>query len=452
MRFDGAMSNQVRFGPAATAWALCLLAAVAVALPSPAAAFAPSTPLDPSFGNGGFVVTRAADGVVTSLAEDHQGRLVAAGIGARGLLLARYLTDGSLDPSFGHVGTGPDRGRTSGIVSTGPPETGAFGMAIQPDGKILTAGPESLMRGYGIGGAFVVVRHLPDGRPDPSFGRENGRVATRLGLDAGGARALALQDDGRIVVGGFEEGLAHRATAMLIRYLPDGEIDRSFGFDGIRYLARGNAEVTGVGDVQTLPDGEMLVAGSAGADLYIAKLRSDGRPDRRFGGGDGRVVASLSRRRICDACPDKQSLALAPNGDIVLAASVSGHSGVFRFDSSGGRDRSFGDNGLVRLRRITFFGAARDVLLTRGSRILVVGGTEYASAVFRLLPDGRRDPSFAEGGKMIRHTAAFSQLCAGLLLPDGEVIVAGRADTGSENQEADFFLETAGFLLMKLRR
>jgi uncharacterized delta-60 repeat protein len=439
------MATQCRLTANAAATILGVLVAL---LAGPTAALAATNPFDPTFGHRGVVVTNQANGVVLDLAEDHRGRVVAAGIGGSGLLLARYLADGSLDPSFGRSIAQERLTPSPGIVSSEAAEGGAFGVAIQADGKIVAAGPEYLERGFGPGGGFMIVRYLPNGRPDLAFGKK-GRVPTRFGLKAGGARALAIQRDGRIIVGGREETSDHQAVGLVIRYLPNGALDRGFGSGGILDPVRGDRDVTGVSDVRTLADGSVLVAGSIDARLFVAKLRPDGRPDPRFGSGDGRVTATISRHRPCDACPNIQSLAVTPGGGLVLAASLSGNSGVFRFDAAGHRLHRFGTDGLVRLRRMSYFGAARDVTLTADGRILVVGGTEFAGAVFRLLPDGRRDPSFAHGGALVLRRGI--QLCASLSQRDGRVLLAGRSEGEDRGLEASTPLDSAHFLLARLR-
>ncbi|MFI8825081.1 calcium-binding protein [Streptomyces sp. NPDC053431] len=147
----------------------------------------PDGALDPTFGGDGIVTTPFGPTcchAVNDLALQPDGRIVAAGRAA-GLALTRYNTDGSLDLSFDG----------DGRVTTG---TGAAeGVALQSDGRIVTAGKE--------GNGFLVMRFTAAGAPDPSFDGD-GRVTTSFGPGDGGAEDVALQSDGRIVTAGWYAG------------------------------------------------------------------------------------------------------------------------------------------------------------------------------------------------------------------------------------------------------
>src|SRR5207244_2047159 len=130
------------------------------------------------------------------------GRIVVAGpVRARNatekrydFALARYRRDGSLDPSFG------DGGRV--VTDLAGDAASFFGYATaalqQPDGKIVVAGSEQSTQ-CGFEG-FALARYLRDGSLDPSFG-DGGVVATRSKLRAT-VSAAALGRDGKVVVAG----------------------------------------------------------------------------------------------------------------------------------------------------------------------------------------------------------------------------------------------------------
>src|SRR5687768_5454980 len=125
---------------------------------------------------------------------------------------------GDLDPSWG--GTG--------IVTTtfpGGASDDAFALSVQPDGKVLVAGSSS--------GDFALVRYHSDGRLDTSF-NGTGRVTTNFGSFES-ARSMALQSDGKILLGGSTGSTSDRFVA-LARYNPDGSLDTSFNGTGMRTL------------------------------------------------------------------------------------------------------------------------------------------------------------------------------------------------------------------------
>src|SRR5438094_959933 len=196
--------------------------------------FAPSVDagpgdLAPSFGTGGRVLTDFGGGDgARALALQADGRIVVAGSSSAGAFgsdfaLARYNSNGSLDPSFG----------TGGRVLTdfgGDDEARA--LALQDDGKIVVAGGAGGMfvaAGFSAAGGgqdFALARYNSDGGLDLSFGT-GGRVLTDFGGDDEAA-ALALQADGKIVVAGFSDAGGF-ALAALARYNPNGAVDASFG-------------------------------------------------------------------------------------------------------------------------------------------------------------------------------------------------------------------------------
>src|SRR6185437_12316049 len=89
----------------------------------------------------------------------------------------RLNMDGSLDNTFGTGGAAAYLG------------LGSYAIALQPDGKIVTAGTSGTLIGIG--------RTMPNGSPDISFGT-NGLVT----IPGNEAQGVAIMTDGRIVVGG----------------------------------------------------------------------------------------------------------------------------------------------------------------------------------------------------------------------------------------------------------
>jgi uncharacterized delta-60 repeat protein len=96
---------------------------------------------------------------------------------------------GELDPSFGIGGK---------VEAPFGPESGASGVAVQPDGKILVAGSPEAAQG------FSIARLLPNGALDSSWGK-GGVATTPLGKFAV-AFDLAVQPNGRVVAVGEAPG------------------------------------------------------------------------------------------------------------------------------------------------------------------------------------------------------------------------------------------------------
>src|SRR5262249_44539014 len=196
--------------------------------------------------------------------------------------LARYNPDGSLDPTFGSSGK-----QTTDFFGN---QDSAFGLVIQPDGKIVLAG-------YAHHGDdtptsdFGLARYNPDGSLDQSFGA-GGKITTDFFGSNDVAYRIALQPDGKLVLAGltFNPATSSNDFAMA-RYKPDGSLDHSFGaggkqttdfFGGFDYAA----------GLAIQPDGKIVLAGVAGHgnnvstyDFALARYNQDGSLDHSFGDG-----------------------------------------------------------------------------------------------------------------------------------------------------------------------
>ncbi|MCZ6593710.1 MAG: delta-60 repeat domain-containing protein, partial [Bacteroidetes bacterium] len=187
--------------------------------------FAQDGQLDTSFGDNGTVLTDFFGlydlGFAIALQDD--GSIVAAGISEIQSndfvpALARYLPDGSLDISFGVDGIVLTDYNTSGV-------DGYFDLAIQIDQKIVAGGH--------FGNAnykdLMIARYLPDGMLDPAFGNA-GIVITDIADNR--FQAMTIQNDQKILLAGTSKPQNQRVV-LLIRYLPDGNLDLSFGDNGV---------------------------------------------------------------------------------------------------------------------------------------------------------------------------------------------------------------------------
>lgn len=177
-----------------------------------AARFNADGTLDPSFGTGGKVTTDfdGSTDIAYAVTLQSDGKIILAGQPRTGTNewqfgLVRYNPDGSLDNNFGIQG----RTRTDfGVFDI------AFSVKVQPNGKIVTAG---VIGGTATG--FAVSRHNPDGSIDQGFGQ--GGKATAYFEVTDEAHAVAIQPDGKIVVGGFADGGSIIGQFAVARFFGD---------------------------------------------------------------------------------------------------------------------------------------------------------------------------------------------------------------------------------------
>jgi uncharacterized delta-60 repeat protein len=393
--------------------------------------------LDPTFGGRGWVVTRQffhydqeyQPKGAEDMARQADGKIVLTGefldSSSQWYFGAYRLTaGGDLDRSFGE----------GGWVDT---QVGAFDLphavAIQHDGKILLAGES---RCDDLIPCAVLIRHLPSGALDRSFGGTG--VITLRTPRIDGAVDVAIQPDGKIVLLGWHF-VSYRGGAYtlfsLLRVLPDGRLDWSFSKDGFARIGLRASQFPKALTLQR--DGKIVVVGNGGTPrdesryFEVARLRRDGRPGRTFS-HDGIQIVAFRRR---EAGPT--ALAVQPNGRIVVVGTArvgvkpaNERIAVVRLNRNGSLDRRFG-------KRLAspgpHGGSGNGVLIQPDGRILVAGAaydddwnSSSAWAVVRYLPNGHLDRAWGRSGTVIGDFGTGRDWASSMeLQPDGKLLVAG---------------------------
>src|SRR5262249_34907288 len=140
------------------------------------------------------------------------------------LALARYNLDGTLDTSFG-------TGGTLNWALSGA-KLGAGGLAIDSSGRIVVAG-STINNTIGRESVFIGRWNANGTALDTTFGNGSGYVVQNPNGTNTSCFALAIQPDGKIVVGG---GNSSTGTSVM-RDNPDGSPDTSFGTGGATSIA-----------------------------------------------------------------------------------------------------------------------------------------------------------------------------------------------------------------------
>jgi uncharacterized delta-60 repeat protein len=406
---------------------------IAVSMLAPRLAQAAAGDLDSRFGNGGVVATdfSQTDDYAFGIAVQPDGKIVVSG--QSGIYpdlhsaLARYTRNGRLDSTFGTGG--------KVVVTFDSSSDYLYAPVIQSDGKIVAAGSSR-------GTAFLVARFNADGSLDQTFGN-NGSVQTTFGDPTAAAKAVVLQADGKIIVVGVSGAGSYSELNdfALARYNPDGSLDQSFGTGGKVKTHFPGVFNTGSSatSVALQPDGKLVVGGHYKNErtphqFALARYNPNGTLDSSFGQA-GKV---MTRMGLGDAF--SFGIALQSNGGIVLAGysdTTQNHDfSLAGYTSNGTLDSSFGTGGLVT----TDFGGATDdiayALTMQGDGKLVVAGRtgEYPALDFGLArynSDGQLDQTFGTGGKMATNFSSSDQAYAVALQSNGKIVLAGISFNGA---------------------
>ena len=321
---------------------------------------------DPSFSdNGRRTTTFTGQDVPRRVIARGNGRILAGGSAGDAFGLASYRRDGSLDPTF------DGDGKVITDVSGGADQI--LDLRVEPDGKILAAGL--------AGDQFAVVRYLPDGTPDPTFG-DGGAVLTTDGFE-GQVENVRLQPDGKLLAVGISEPNEDFVRGVaLSRFDTDGSLDENFGGgDGRVATFPPDRESSRAHAVIVQPDGRIVVGGrSFGEGDYVrfllARYLPDGTLDNSFS-GDG-VVEHFVQPYYSTAL----ALARQSDGRIVAAGWTGGDDpvsvAVTRYTPDGVIDRTFSKNGQTYFAYGDGTSASAYGVAVRHGRIVATGEvTEY---------------------------------------------------------------------------
>ena len=361
-----------------------------------------------------------------AVAVDGDGNIVVAGYSNNGsdddFAVARYNADGTLDTDFD----------SDGIATTtiGSLDDQSNAVAIQSDGKIVAAGYS-----YNGGeDDFAVTRYNTDGTLDTGFGTTTTGIAT-TGIGSGNARAysVAIQSDGKIVTAGYGTNGANNDFA-LARYTSTGALDTGFGTTTSGIVTTDiNSSVDRANAVAIQSDGKIVAVGFAGNDFAVARYNANGSLDTGFGTTTSGIVTTaigsgVSEARAVAIQSDGKIVAagLSDNGS-------DDDFTVVRYNANGTLDTGFGTSasGIVTTPIGSGTDRANAVVIQSDGKIVAVGQSYDDStnnfALVRYNIDGSLDTDFGSGGKvMTDFTSVWEQaLAAAIQSDDGKIVVAG---------------------------
>jgi uncharacterized delta-60 repeat protein len=233
------------------------------------------------------------------------------------MTLTRLNENGSLDNSFN--GNGIVRVNFNNQWAEG------YGIKLQPDGKIAACGKAKDNNTYTGIFHFAVVRLNADGSYDNSFDGD-GRAIHDIGGTDNSAAYVALQQDGKIVLGGGRYNYNNSRTSefAVVRLNTNGSIDHSFNGNGIQTVSLGgNSNVCSSVAIQQ--DGSIFLGGMSNAltegnsyeKMALVKLNSDGSLDNSFD-GDGKALYTFGGQWTSVTT----SIALQGDGKILMTGNA----------------------------------------------------------------------------------------------------------------------------------
>jgi len=383
---------------------------------------------DTSFSNDGFqtIAIGPANEFGYSVAIQPDGKILIAGQSNNGtnddFTIVRLKSDGALDSSFNNIG----------IVQT-PIGTGqdvGYAIAVQPDGKIL-------LGGYSHNGSdrdFALVRYNSNGSLDTTFDSD-GKVTTPIGSGNDYAYSIALQADGKILLGGRSHNGSDYDFAV-VRYNSNGSLDTNFGSGG-----KVTTDITTNTDngwaLAVQHDGKILLGGysdigGGNFDFSLVRYNPDGSLDTTFD-GDGKVTTAIGSGDDIAQC-----IAIQPDGKILLGgywANGSGHNtnAVIRYNPNGSLDTGFGVSGKytdaldVSYFDLMFLG----ITVRADGKILAAGSRSSFTDTDFWFVLMTADGSFQLGSIIDLGNKKDDYGTSIALQPDGMIVIGGYTSNGS---------------------
>jgi len=284
-----------------------------------------------------------------------------------------------------------------GNVGTSAPGNRTIVLA---DGKILVAGSFQLANGVSKNG---IARFNADGTLDATFNTKSGANAA--------INAIALQSNGKIVIGGAFTSYAGQPVGFLARLEANGNFDPTFNSNGVASTQGAGATIN---EISILPDDRIYISGAfttynGTAINRLARLNVNGNLDTTFAVGTGLTGSNAG------------VIEQAPDGKIIISGFFTAYNGTTvprfaRINSDGSLDTSFAiGTGPV--------GAPAAIKVLPDAKILVGGGGATfngvaRNALVRLNADGSVDSTF-DAAITGTSLASFARQA------DGKVIISG---------------------------
>jgi uncharacterized delta-60 repeat protein len=404
--------------------------------------------LDNTFnGNGKVLTTSPSFEEVKSMALQSDGKILVSGNtdanGTDDLAVFRYNSNGSLDNTFGTAG------KVMIDVLPGASEGGAT-MALYASEKILLAGQSSA-------NALVLCRLNTNGTLDTGFDGD-GKMTMNLGYSYAIPNAMAIQEDGKMVLAGrYNNGTNDDFALFRINGINDFSVNKG------RMMVNLGWYNNLVRDMATQPDGKIILGGINGtsmipnstfpptAQIVLTRFNTNGSLDNTFD-ADGIVQTTLG-----SVNSEVNSISIQSDGKIlaggIACSDVKCDMGLTRYNSNGSLDVTFGTGG-KKIITSSLNEWLYDIKVQSDGKILSAGilytsalSTSAECAFYRLNADGTVDNTFGTSGKTTVNVGTGAETLERIAIqPDGKIVAIGYFKNGTYNDSFVLRLTTTGIL------
>ena len=312
---------------------------------------------------------------------------------------------------------------------------------IQSDGKLLVLTGGVYVR------KLVLRRLLADGTGDNDFGDQSRVSISHQNFSFFGQIQVLVQDDQKILVGASFTDENNYGSIMLIRYSARGQLDKSFGNNGV-YVYRFGSFSSSFTEMLLQPDGKIVLAGNVNipgqfaSNATILRVTADGKTDDSF---QNHILEELNLVYSASSCISRQS-----DGKLVIAGKGTNAGQpdmlIFRLHADGKLDKQFNQTGVFtynpRIPKSTnSFNSLSDIAVLNDGRILAVGavyGDTTRATMIMLRADGKLDPSFNNRGTAIIGSGTYYSMHSIAMDAKGQVYI-GATKRPKANNEAFIF-------------
>ena len=389
------------------------------------AKYNPNGSLDTSFDGDGIVNNTFDDAPGTAInfntiIEQPDGKfLVTTERGDNSeFVVRRYNASGSDDTSFGN------NGKSTLFIQD---INRAFGIALQPDQKIVVVGYSYSFTSIVDGYDFNVVRYSTNGVPDVSFDND-GIIAAKFDSSNDICSKVLIQPDDKIITIGVKKtypfGTAGKELIAISRTNTDGSLDTTFGTDGKAVSDLGQ-DYSVINNAIVQQDGKILVSCETAtfgnsSEYFLIRYNNNGSLDTSFGNNGKTMLGGLT------------AILPLPNGKIIIASQVSDAQdnpflNLKRINNDGSLDATFDNNVLLTINGF-IYGSIYSTLQLDGKIVVVASIPNQAGKIgfykIRYHSDGTIETSYANGLNVFEYNCVANGI---FLRNDGKIYVTGKS-------------------------